>query len=606
MNPRIPNDHQHTCPTARLLHVTRLPRVISSWLPAFRRDESGQALIWAAAAMVAVLASSAMAIDVAHALVSKRQLQASADASALAYAGELPNVTASNSVGQTYSGSNTNKNSGPVVLTGFTETPLCLSTVQAWGIYCASSGGTVTVPNAVRVTETASISTYFAGVIGIKTITVSATATASKGKPKSYNIAVIVDSTLSMNQTDSNCSNLTQEICALQGVQQLLQGLSTSLDRVALFTFPNISANSAAGVAYSGMYSCTSSFPSSNGGLRYPSSSGSHYTVLDNPRYNSQSGTSTSNAPYLLPYGSAAWAMPYTFPPIPTGTLGYTVPSGTNPPTYQVTQFLNDYNSTNSSGTVVLNTSSNLVRAVGGNSSCGGIEPSNYDGNYGTYYAGALYAAQSALLAEQAQNPQSGNVMIILGDGNSTSPEATNPIIIPEPASPGMPASATQSTTTYGTYSQLTSTAYTFPSSYNLATSGGSYPSWVGECGQSVDAAQYASTYPGDSTDGTLVYTIAYGALTQSAARSGSNPNGDCGTDVSGGRHVGITPCQTMQQMATVSSAGRYFYSDWPAQGANSGCQASSSNSGVTAINEIFNFITADLTGARLIPNTTQ
>ena len=35
----------------------------------------------------------------------------------------------------------------------------------------------------------------------------------------------------------------------------------------------------------------------------------------------------------------------------------------------------------------------------------------------GTYYAGAVYAAQSSLLAAEAANPGSKNAMIILTDG---------------------------------------------------------------------------------------------------------------------------------------------------------------------------------------------
>ena len=86
--------------------------------------------------------------------------------------------------------------------------------------------------------------------------------------------------------------------------------------------------------------------------------------------------------------------------------------------TYQVTPFLNNYKTSNNATT--LNQSSLLTKAAGAATSCGSMSPSNYDGVYGTYYAGVLYAAQSALVAQQAANPGSENVLILLSDGDST------------------------------------------------------------------------------------------------------------------------------------------------------------------------------------------
>src|SRR6202012_5089624 len=99
---------------------------------------------------------------------------------------------------------------------------LCLTTISGWGIPCTTSSGTVKIPNAISVTQTASVPTMFAGILGKSTVALAATSTATKSRPKPYNIALIVDSTLSMNQSDSNCGNVTQEQCALTGVQNLL------------------------------------------------------------------------------------------------------------------------------------------------------------------------------------------------------------------------------------------------------------------------------------------------------------------------------------------------------------------------------------------------
>jgi hypothetical protein len=181
--------------------------------------------------------------------------------------------------------------------------------------------------------------------------------------------------------------------------------------------------------------------------------------------------------------------------------------------------------------------------------------------------------------------------MVILGDGNSTAPNSSGS---PDSASAAMPANSSQATQT------LVSNSYTYPSSWSYATSGGSYPSWNGMCGQAVDAAQYAATYPSNPT---LVYTIAYGASTQSNGGS----NGNCASDVSSGDHQGISPCSTLQQMSTGWSSGvtSYFYSDYYAPGGDSGCQAASKNNQITSLNQIFKTIAEDLTSVRLIPNNT-
>jgi hypothetical protein len=100
-----------------------------------------------------------------------------------------------------------------------------------------------------------------------------------------------------------------------------------------------------------------------------------------------------------------------------------------------------------------------------------------------------------------------------------------------------------------------------------------------------------------------LVYTIAYGASTQSS----SGLNGNCPSDVNAGAHPNISPCSTMQQMSTGWSSGTktYFYSDYSGPGGDSGCQAASKNNQVTSLNKIFQAIATDLTSVRLIPNNT-
>ncbi len=162
--------------------------------------------------------------------------------------------------------------------------------------------------------------------------------------------------------------------------------------------------------------------------------------------------------------------------------------------------------------------------------------------------------------------------MILLSDGNATAKENN----------PGGDFSA-------GSNDMVTGTQST-----NVATGGGTYASWVGECSQAVDAAQAASTA------GTLVYTIAYGSPTTS---SSGNCYSDRHNSVS---HPYITPCQTLQDMSTNYTTGdtSHFFSDYNF-GGGSPCQASGNNSGTTAIADIYSKIAAQLTGARLIPNNT-
>jgi len=531
--------------------------------------ENGQTLYLVAFALLVLIGCSAMALDVGRAYLAERQLQASVNAVAIAAAEELPNADYQ-TVGQSFGSAPGEKNvyaglnaATPVV------TGKCFTTVESWGIPCTSSE-----PNGVVATETAQVSTYFARVFGFNNFNLSATATAStKGaSPLPYNVAIIVDTTLSMNTVDSNCNGLTQMQCALNGVQELLLGLSPSIDHVSLFTFPNVATGSTAGIATSSGYNCTSAIPSSKAS---GSQSGiGNYIILTTP-----------------PYSGVAWAMPYSFPPIPTGTSGYKPPSGTYGPTYQVVPFSEDYRTSDTATT--LNSGSNLVKAAGGVSGCGGIAPSNYDGDYGTYYAGAIYAAESALLAEQKVDG-TPNAIVILGDGDSNGPSPSNSI---DSSSPSISSTDPEIETTYSASASSKQTnMYTYPSGYLLAGSSGNYPSWVGECGQAVTAAQYAVNYSGSPTK---VYTVAYGAST----RSTSGMNGDCPTDVNAGTHPNISPCTAMQDMA---SSLDNFYSDYYAPGGDSGCQASGKNNTITSLQQIFQAILTDMTSVRLIPNNTQ
>lgn len=523
--------------------------------------DEAQVLPWVAVLMFLFLGMAALSIDVGHALVVQRQLQVSADAAALAAAETLPG-TNYQAVGQAYSANSGGNNTYTgVSVSNMTVKGECLSTLTGWGIPC-----TATSPNAVQVTQTATLNTFFGGILGMKTLTVNATSTAAaRGSiPLPYNVAILVDSTLSMQETDSNCNNVTQMTCALNGVQQLLKTLTPSMDHVALFSFPNVTVGTA-GIDSN----CTSPISS----WSYPNVSPYGYiSMLPVGNWAMYSGDSKA-------WSGMPTAMPYTFPPKTAQSYG---PSGSNMPTYEIVGFSTNYRTSDTA--TALNPNSDLVQAAGGASGCGGMLPPNFDGDYGTYNAGAIYAAQAALLAEQQTHSGSQNVIILLGDGNSTAQSASNAV---DSASPGMPATSAQAS------QSLTANTYTYPGSWPLATSGGSYPSWVGECGQAVTAAQYAATLAGNPTK---VYTISYGAST-------SSNSSNCGSDVGAGSNPGISPCSTLKSMA---SGPTYFYSDYYAPGGDSGCQASGAQQTISSLNNIFQSIATDLTSVRLIPNNTQ
>jgi Flp pilus assembly protein TadG len=538
--------------------MTPTSLTINHWL----RQESGQVLPLVAVMLVVLLGMAGLAVDVGHAFYCDRALQQAADAAALAGAGSIRTAASSaaaiaqaNSLSATSGTVNARASLPNVTMVSGYPVLKCLSTLQALGMACVGN-----VPyNALQVQEQSAVPMYFASLFGIKTMTVTAIATASVrgGAPSPYNVAVLIDTTLSMLFPDADCGS-TEIGCAMNGVQILLQSLSpcatslstcsinngvaaSSVDRVALFTFPNVSTTTT-----SQDTSCTTAVPSPTSGNRYWSMVQSGATI------NFVMPMSPTGGTPVTPWSSLPQAMAYSFPTpgavsyVPSQSDYATYPMTLGTATYQITNFLSDYRI--SSKTTALNPNSALVQAVGGVIGCGSMTAPNYDGVFGTYYAGAIYAAQSALVSQQAAHPGSGNVMIILSDGDSTAPQTNG------------------SNTVMG----------------SPATANGQYPSWIGECGQAVVAAKYATS------QGTQVYSVAYG----------SEPTG-CTSDTAAGSYPNITPCTTMQDMA---SAPQYFYSDYHQSGSASVCVAGQP---VTSLNAIFSSIAADLTTARLIPSNT-
>lgn len=504
-------------------------------------EQHGQVLPWVAFMMMLFLGMGAFVLDVGHAYYCYQELQAATDAAALAGAQQLANSTAVSiaaNYGAGSGGLNTNPNlsingaNSVSVVPGYPQMK-CLTTVTNLGVPCLAPNNA----NAIVVKEQAVVPTFFAQVFGIKKMTVSTTSTAavagSKGKPT--NIAIVIDTTESMQTVDNNCNGGEERIvCAEHGVSILLQDLypcsqalgcgavtngvaTNALDQVALFTFPNVTVGTA-----SKDYDCSASNPT-------------------------------------IPV--------YSFPSVGGSTYA---PSGSSTTTYEVLPFESDYKA--SDAVAALNTASALATTVGGGKSGGNTCPGmSAPGGDGTYYAGAIYAAQAALSAQYANEVNANstiipvNIMIILSDGEANA--ASNKM-----------ATTTVSGATFN-YNNP------WPSSGGGATSSiTNYPSGLDQCQQAVAAANYAKE------NGTLVYTVAYGS-----------ESSGCTTDNSGPQQ-NITPCQVMSQMASPASGSTvYFYSDYNQSGSPSTCK--NPGTSVSAMDDIFASIAGNFLLARLIPN---
>lgn len=504
-----------------------------SFLRLALKEQRGQVLPWAAFLMVLFVGMGAFVLDIGHAFFCYRELQSATDAAALAGALQLRNSTplaVAASYGAVAGGKNTNPNLANVSMVPGYPALECLTTIAKMGIACTAPNNA----NAIRVKEQAIVPTFFARIFGISQMTLSATATAaiSGAKAMPYNVAIIIDTTASMKTVDTNCGGGAERIiCAESGVETLLQNLypcssvlgcgtvtdgiaQNALDSVSIFTFPPVTNGTLAND-----YNC----------------SGSNPTIV-----------------------------PYTLPTIGSSTYA---PSGSGIGNYQITSFLSDYKSSDS--TTTLSGTSDVSMTVGGGVSSGTNCPGMAaPGGDGTYYAGVIYAAQAALnqqtAAETAANPNANpqNIMIILTDGEAN-------------------ALASKMATITAGGVQI-ATTNTFPAGGGGTSSLTNYPSPFDQCQQAVSAANYAKS------QGTLVYAVAYGS-----------ESSGCTTD-STGPQANITPCQVMSEMASGPS---YFYSDYNQSGSSSTCV--STGTSVSEMNDIFTSIASDFLQARLIPDGT-
>lgn len=345
----------------------------------FRRaagDDSGQALVLAAFSMVAMMALASFTIDVGYVMHTKRRLQASADAAAIAGAQMLPATTAV-SMAVAYSSLSGQKNAyatlpGVTMAAGY---PLvrCLTST---GLPCAApSNG-----NALVVRQQVNLPLFFGRVIGMSSVNITATATAGMrgGSPRPLDLMLVVDTSASMNSgctaAVSGVTNPSRLDCVLAGVRLLLGTLwpcpsrlvtcgsatnghvAEPLDEVGLMIFPGLKS----AVPLSREYDCSNNVTSSN----------------------------------IAAYNAS--------------------------PRYQIVPLSSDFR-VSTTAALLNGAVSNLVKAAAWNqgntcsSSAYGLES---PGGVGTFYADALTAAQAALAASTRTNVE--RAIVLLSDGDAT------------------------------------------------------------------------------------------------------------------------------------------------------------------------------------------
>lgn len=297
-------------------------------------------------------------------------LQSSANIAALAGAQSINNpsgtaITTATSYSAATGGSNAISGQTVTMVSGYPQLKCLTST----GVACSGTDAA----NAIVVKQQATVPLIFGKLFGKSTLTLTATATAggSGGKGTSLDVMLIVDTTQSMNTSDTKCSvsGATRVTCAEAGARTLLlgnpsasppnYGLTPSTIHVGLMVFPGLTT--AAQAAYD--YDCA-----------------------------------TSPVPAIAKYNASP------------------------APTYQIIPLSSDYKTSDTATS--LNTSSNFVRAIGGGPS-GCTQALDAVGGVATYYADVVTAAQTALTTTGRSGVQKVIIFLSDGDANAVSPNVS-------------------------------------------------------------------------------------------------------------------------------------------------------------------------------------
>ena len=524
------------------------------------KNKRGAVALIATISIAALVGLAAISVDAGYAYSMRGRLQASAEAAALAGAKDIgvggTPITTATAYASTLGAKN--------VIPGITATMaagspalVCFSGAATSGLSCSTNQTPATSANGITVTETATVPLFFARILGFPSVTMTASAVALAGGQTlpPLNVAFIVDTTQSMNSSDSSCGK-TRIACAISGFQTLLGELwpckynttctgANPVDEAMVLQFPPLQTAPTAGAcgsltttAYAGISAKTTKSTAKGGtALTFSSTpaftlgaAGTSSALLSGWPYVGQ--VSDENSASSFAAGTYLSAKTTTTATLSLGTTGAGVAKGDTiavwPPIYQVIGLSADYRTSDTATT--LNASSNLVKCLNSLSAVGG---------YGTYYADAISAAQQVLAANARTGAR--NVIILLSDGQATAAAST------------------------------------------MVSQGPTLTLATNECKAAVTAAQAAASA------GTWVYAVAYGTPS----------SGGCTTDT--GSYA--SACYAMSQIANLpGSGGTYtndptkFYSDDSA-----GC-ASTAHAKMT-LATVFQNIAYSLTAPRLLPS---
>ena len=192
-------------------------------------DATGQALVLTVIFLVVLLGFAGLAIDVGHAYLVQRQLQASVDAAALAGAQEMPAQSQARLTAVSYGPT---AGTNPVVGSSINpNTDITFKCVRAVG--CSSRRSP---QNAITVSAKSDVPTWFAKLFGKSAFTVHAKATAcSPCSAKKFDIVVVLDRTGSMLDRNNGRTDLDN---AKAGIRTFLAAMDPELDHVGLGVFP--------------------------------------------------------------------------------------------------------------------------------------------------------------------------------------------------------------------------------------------------------------------------------------------------------------------------------------------------------------------------------
>ena len=528
-------------------------RKTEAFLLRLMKHDDGAIIAWSILLIPLMLGVAGLVVDVGYMYLCQRELQISTDAAAMAAAAQLPNPTAASTSGLNFGAQPGKLNAYPnlnkplaVTDTVTTVTPGCVSFPGS--LDCAGA----IKANAVQVRQTTTIPTFFIralaalGINSLKSVNLSAVSTAvMQGSTRPpYNVALVVDTTASMESSDggSNCTG-TKVQCAEQGAQILLSELDPCLSGVS-----NCGAATNGNVTNAVDEVSLFTFPAQTPGTQ----------VTKDESYNTNSSTSCSGrnpnpgCPSVVPYpdlpqygqlagSSGLYTMPTNMTTANLNTLVsyYQVaPLSSNYRSSDSTTGSNPLSLASSGGTA---SSPSIVNAIGGNSYFQGTGETGMMalGGQSTFFAGALFTAQAYLAANARPNAQ--NVIILLSDGDANGGNMANP---------------------------------------KSLNSNGTYPSAIDQCQQAIDVATAAKAA------GTTIYTVGYGVA-----------NGGCSTD-----GKGMNACNALLQIA---SSGDFFVDTSSVKCSGATTVIMNGQTTGNTLDDIFTAITDNLTHPRLIPNNT-